>query len=149
MSKYTHYNKPNYNNAIDMSDTEMPETVTSGLAQVEQETSDFSEEVVTTETTTTVYEVEEVAEVPTQELEETIEAPAELSIERVYKTGVLHGCDRLNLRENPSVDSKVIAVLNGSVEVEVDEDWSTSDFYKVRAAGLEGFCMKKFIKLES
>ena len=47
--------------------------------------------------------------------------------------GVVTDCLKLNIREKPSMDSKVVTVVTC-----LDEAVCT-------AAGIEGFCMKKFV----
>lgn len=62
--------------------------------------------------------------------------------------GVVVDCVKLNVRAKPNGDADVIGTVNASVDVIVDEKNSTKDFYKVcTAAGLEGYCMKKYIKI--
>lgn len=84
------------------------------------------DELITGESTTEVnHEVENVAE--------TI-------------SGVVSGCEKLNMREDSNKESKIITVLTKDAEVKVNLTESTEDFYKVcTASGLEGYCMKKFI----
>lgn len=63
-------------------------------------------------------------------------------------TGVVTGCTKLNVRENPYPDAEVVCVISEDSEVVIDEDNSTHDFYKVyTAAGMEGYCMKKYISV--
>lgn len=70
--------------------------------------------------------------------------------EKVPVIGVVVNCQKLRVRSEASADAdNTIAVLDALSEVTVDEDASTEDFYKVcTAAGMEGFCMKKFIALK-
>lgn len=69
--------------------------------------------------------------------------------EKVPVIGVVVNCQKLRVRSEASAEAdNTIAVLDALSEVTVDEDASTEDFYKVcTAAGMEGFCMKKFIAL--
>ena len=84
-----------------------------------------------------VTKVEEVAE-------PVVEQPAPKPV-----VGVVTGCKRLNVREVPYLDGPVACVITESTEVTIDNAESTDDFYKVcTAAGVEGFCMKKFIEVE-
>lgn len=60
--------------------------------------------------------------------------------------GVVVNCTKLNVREQPSAGADIVCVLVALDEVQIDEDESTEDFYKVcTVSGLEGFCMKKYI----
>ena len=53
--------------------------------------------------------------------------------------GVVTDCLKLNIREKPTKDSRVVTV-------EIDMGDSNDDWYAVcTAAGIEGFCMKKFV----
>lgn len=62
--------------------------------------------------------------------------------------GVVTNCLRLNLRQKPSQDSDVVTILSALSEVRVDMEASTDSFYKVcTAAGIEGFCMRKYIAI--
>lgn len=64
-------------------------------------------------------------------------------------SGVVTDCLRLNVRSKPSPDGEVLAVLDAFSEVVVDSGSSTGAFCKIRtAAGVEGFCMKKYIALQ-
>ena len=62
--------------------------------------------------------------------------------------GVVVDCVKLNVRAKPNGDADVVGTVNASVDVIIDKKNSTNDFYKVcTAAGLEGYCMKKYIKI--
>lgn len=60
---------------------------------------------------------------------------------------VVANCVRLNIRDQPSIEGKII----GTVEVDdaltvLDRPVEPVDFWRVRTAnGDEGFCMKKFL----
>ena len=88
--------------------------------------------------------VEEAAAEPIDQLIE--EAP-----KKETKVGIVANCEKLNLRRSPLKDSdgaNIITELLPGVAVVIDEDESTSDFYKVTTeTGLEGFCMKQYIEL--
>lgn len=61
-------------------------------------------------------------------------------------TGVVSGCAKLNVRKEPNKDAEIVAVINEGSEVVINRIKSTVDFYAVcTAAGIEGYCMKKFI----
>ncbi len=64
--------------------------------------------------------------------------------------GIVVDCNNLRVREQPDGDADVLGTIPANSEVLIDESDSTSDFYKVCAAsGLEGFCMKKYIAVQS
>lgn len=72
-------------------------------------------------------------------VEEIEEAVAEI-------IGVVTDCLRLNIRKEPNKDSKVAAIVNCLDEVKIDPETSTDEWYAVcTVAGIEGFCMKKYI----
>lgn len=63
-------------------------------------------------------------------------------------SGVVTDCLRLNIRKEPSLNGEVLAVIDALSEVMVDIGSSSEAFYKVcTVAGIEGFCMKKYIAL--
>ena len=60
--------------------------------------------------------------------------------------GVVTDCLKLNIREKPTKDSRVVTVVTCLDELEIDMSDSNDDWYAVcTAAGIEGFCMKKFV----
>lgn len=61
-------------------------------------------------------------------------------------TGKVTGCAKLNVRESANTTANVLAVINEGSEVVINRIKSTVDFYAVcTVAGIEGYCMKKFI----
>ena len=63
-------------------------------------------------------------------------------------SGVVTDCVKLNVRKEPSPNAEVVAVIELLSEVAVDMDASSEGFYKIcTAAGIEGYCMKKYIAL--
>lgn len=56
-------------------------------------------------------------------------------------------CPKLNLREQPNINSKVITVLNANTIVIINEE--VNDFYNITVyisdAIFNGYCMSKFI----
>lgn len=68
------------------------------------------------------------------------------SVEVTNPVGIVVGCEKLNVRKEPSVNSEVVFEFPRSMEVEIFAEKSTEDwFYVCNAAGIEGFCMKKYI----
>lgn len=60
--------------------------------------------------------------------------------------GVVTDCLKLNIREKPSKDSRVVTVVTCLDELKIDMGDSNDDWYAVcTATGIEGFCMKKFV----
>lgn len=91
-----------------------------------------------------VIESEEVKMESVPKVEPKVESKPEPAKPAV---GIVFNCTKLNVRANPSIDADVIAVLDNNSEVEIDVARSTSDWFKIcTAAGVEGYCMRKFIK---
>lgn len=97
-----------------------------------------------------VTEPTPAAEVSTPETtEETkpVEPVAEVK-EPTSTIGVVN-CKLLRMREAANTDAEVICELPEGTEVQINEAESTVEFYKVTtSAGVEGFCMKKFITIK-
>lgn len=92
---------------------------------------------------TSIDQVEEVTEESVEEvIEETVE-------EVVSPVGIVSGCLKLRVRENPSPNAKVICEIKENSAVIINEKESTHEFYKVTTeAGADGYCMKKFITIK-
>ena len=76
----------------------------------------------------------------TEEIEESINSI----------TGIVSDCKKLRVRNAPGLNSDVICEIEAGSIVEIDEVNSTEEFYKVcTETGIDGYCMKKFIKVES
>lgn len=93
-------------------------------------------------------EMEELENMVTEETEdEEAEAVEKESEEAdVIFVGTVINCGKLNLREKPSLQGKVICELNKGTELMVDRAESTDEWYKVYLeSGLSGFCMKDYI----
>ena len=131
------------------------------VSETEEETEESSDEETESEEQTeepTEEESEEETEEPTEEeseeeTEEESEEETEEESEEDYSfknmvNGKIYDCQKLNLREEPSKDSNVVEVLDESSILIVDKENSTEDFYKVEVNGKNGYCMKKFIKLD-
>lgn len=64
------------------------------------------------------------------------------------KFGKVSNCKKLNVRKLPSRDAEIVSELIEGSEVMIDENESTALFYKICTEhGIEGFCMKQFIKV--
>lgn len=63
-------------------------------------------------------------------------------------SGVVIGCSKLNIRKAPSVSAPILCEVTLKSELIIDPGKSTDDWYSVcTPAGVEGFCMKKFVAL--
>lgn len=77
---------------------------------------------------------------PMEETVETVTLPETVD-------GVVVNCAKLNVRENATVDSNVVCVLDVMSEIEIDVSKSTENwFYIYSATGAEGYCMKQYIE---
>jgi uncharacterized protein YgiM (DUF1202 family) len=73
----------------------------------------------------------------------------ETKVEDDELIGVVIDCVKLNVRAEASVNADVVTEISVGTEVMVDIFESTAEFYKVvTEAGVEGFCMKKFINID-
>lgn len=60
--------------------------------------------------------------------------------------GVVVGCTKLNVRANPDATADVVCVIDAAAEININVEKSTNDwFYVCTAAGIEGYCMRKFV----
>lgn len=93
--------------------------------------------------------VEPEVDVLAEEKIEELAVEPEVVPEPQSVVGVVTDCAKLNVRKAPSTDAEIVCVLMINTEVMVDKNESTDDFYKIcTGAGVEGFCMKKFINIE-
>lgn len=100
--------------------------------------------------------VEEITENVIEETVETIEEPVveetveETSEEEIQLevVGTVEGCELLNVRSKPEAGSEIVTVIPVNSIVTVSDVNASPDFYKVLIGDLEGFCMKKFIRIK-
>lgn len=72
----------------------------------------------------------------------------ETAEEKKPTVGIVTDCTSLYVRKEPSREADHAAIIKAMDCVEVLEEGSTEDFYKVKTQdGAEGYCMKKFIAL--
>lgn len=105
----------------------------------------------------TVVEETVVAETPVVEETVVVETPA-VEVESVEKhqkpapkpktvTGTVVGCTKLNVREAANPTATPVCVLDAASEIKIDVAKSTNEWFKVcTATGVEGYCMRKFVK---
>lgn len=142
MSKknYTNYSKP--------------ETI--GTPVVDEDIKEVVAEEVVEEVNTIVDEVvseepiedsipEEAAEVLSEEVDDAVNE----EVNPRYVSGIVSNCESLRVRQKPSSDGEVLTTIDKGTELKIDLGNSTDEFYNVcTAAGLYGYCMKKFITLQ-
>lgn len=60
--------------------------------------------------------------------------------------GKVVGCERLRVRKLPDKNAEVLGTIEADSKVQIDLSKSTTNWYAVyTAAGLAGYCMKKYI----
>ena len=89
------------------------------------------------------------AEPKNEEIEEVLDEETEFYVkpskEPVY--GDVCNCSSLNVRKYPERNAEVICTISYPSEVMITDE-SDEVFYKVfTASGIEGYCMKDYIKL--
>ncbi len=100
-----------------------------------------------------VTPVEEV-QIMTSQVKEIVENNEGIEVNEVVEVtnlvkGVISGCRKLYVRKKPNKGSVHLCILDAGTEVTVNTAESTEDFYKVcTAAGIEGYCMKKFMSIK-
>ena len=57
--------------------------------------------------------------------------------------GFVDNCSKLNVREKPSIDAKVLTILNKGDKVQIQSE--NDGWYSVFYEGVSGFCMKEYI----
>lgn len=89
-----------------------------------------------------------------QDVEVKIEEIVNETIEEVVEEnrkdilGIVVDCDKLNVRKEPSINADIVCMIDASTNLIVDYESSTDEFYKICTyAGIEGYCMKKFVKI--
>lgn len=63
--------------------------------------------------------------------------------------GVVENCHYLNVRAEGTADAEILSRIRRATRVQIDENDSTEDFYKIRtASGVSGFCDKRYIAVQ-
>lgn len=90
-------------------------------------------------TATPVAPVTPVKPVLVEESVETVAVPETIR-------GVVANCSKLNVRAKATMTSEIVCVLDAASEIEVNVARSPADWYYIcTAAGIEGYCMRKFV----
>ena len=62
-------------------------------------------------------------------------------------TGTVIGCTKLNVRAEPDITSTALCALDVASELVINVNDSTPEWFSVTTAtGVEGYCMRKFVK---
>lgn len=85
---------------------------------------------------------------PNNQIEEPQIAEEEVSEPKKPMIGVVIDCSSLNIRAKSSINSEIIATVKAGTKLLINEDESIGEWYKVcTEAGIEGFCMKKYVSI--
>lgn len=85
----------------------------------------------------------------TVEVQTAIEGVAEPEVIVPIEEAVVVNCAKLNVRKDPSPNAAVVAVIKAGSDVVVCDSESFDDYYKIcTAAGIEGYCVKEYLKLK-
>ena len=96
---------------------------------------------------------------PVTPIEETItevipeEKPEEKPVvkeEPVKVTGIISGCDKLNVRKSPNLKAERITIVSKGDKVTIDKKKSNKNWYRITtASGSYGYCMREYVTVES
>lgn len=83
-------------------------------------------------------------------VEPVVSAPApEVKMEPKTVKGVVFGCSKLNVRAKPNTDADVVCILDTKTEITINVDKSNAEWFCIcTAAGVKGYCMRKFVDAE-
>lgn len=82
------------------------------------------------------------------EVKEKLDIIQEATQPNPTKVGVVKDCIKLNVRHAARPNALVVTTIPLKAEVKVDASFEHKEFYKVvTETGVEGFCMKKYIKV--
>lgn len=106
-----------------------------------------------------VNEVEETGAVVENTIDTTVEPEItatpetttipETDVPPIPVIGTVINCAKLNVRVKPLADAAVLCVLDANSEIEVRVEKSTNEWVNVvTATGVEGFCMRRFVKVD-
>lgn len=86
-----------------------------------------------------------VEAVETPEVKMVVETVDTVTLPKLV-SGFVSNCSKLNVRMQPEADADVVCVLNSGTEIEINVNNSTDDWFSIcTAAGIEGYCMRKFV----
>ena len=120
------------------------------LNQNIEEVTEVTEETVN-EVEESTNETEEAIEEVTDEVTEpkVIVPSIENNVENNEVIGKISGFEKLYVRKEASKDSEPVGIVTDKDDLSIDIAHSTDDFYKVITSnGLEGYCVKEFVKID-
>lgn len=107
------------------------------------------------EATVGLVETEEAKELtkeimaqPALTIEEITEQEPEVAPPAEPKTGIVTA-NKLNIRKLPALNAEVAVVVDKGAKLMIDPEYETVEWIKVYTeAGVEGYCMKKFVEVK-
>lgn len=64
--------------------------------------------------------------------------------------GIVSGCKKLNIRKEPSRTGEIICEVSEGTTLMIDPSEANDDWFKVYTeAGVEGYCMKNFVTINT
>lgn len=130
--------------------TEVTEETTEESTNKVNETVEQVEETVD-EVEESTNEAEETTEEVTEEVTEpeVIVPNIEDGVENNEVIGKISGFTKLYVRKEANKDSEPVGIVTDKDDLSIDVAHSTDDFYKVITSnGLEGYCVKEFVKID-
>ena len=101
------------------------------------------EEFIIIDDLVSTAEVVEAIDVP--EIKMVVETVETVTLPKTV-SGFVSDCTKLNVRVEPAIDADVVCVLNSGTEIEINVNKSTDEWFSIcTAAGIEGYCMRKFV----
>ena len=111
---------------------------------VEDNAIETTEETVENQVEEVINEdINPTEEIVNESINETTEEDVVLEV-----LGVVTGCNLLNVRSKPEPNSEVLTIIPIDSVITISDVNASQDFYKVLVGDLEGYCMKKFIKIK-
>lgn len=109
----------------------------------ESKTTVKQEEFIIIDDLVSTAEVVEAIDVP--EIKMVVETVETVTLPKTV-SGFVSDCTKLNVRVEPAIDADVVCVLNSGTEIEINVNKSTDEWFSIcTAAGIEGYCMRKFV----
>lgn len=91
----------------------------------------------------------EIEKLDNKMIEEVVPTSEPETQESDLVIGIVTNCLRLNVREKPNINAPIITEVNDLSELMIDLVASNEEWYSVcTEAGIEGFCMKKFVAIK-
>ena len=129
----------NYTNYSKMTMPELVEEVEATVGLVETEEAKALTEEIKAQPALTIEEIAEIAPADPEPEEPAKPEP---------KTGVVTA-NKLNIRKLPAPTAEVVTVVDKNAKLMIDPEYETVEWFKVcTAAGIEGYCMKKFVEVK-